>query len=34
MQLGAGDWVYLERGHPHSLLALEDSSFLLTIMFK
>jgi len=34
IQLGAGDWVYLERGRPHSLRAIEDSSLLLTILFQ
>jgi quercetin dioxygenase-like cupin family protein len=34
IQLGAGDWVYLERGAEHSLRAIEDSSLLLTILFE
>lgn len=34
IQLGAGDWVYLERGRPHSVFAIEDSSLLLTILFE
>ena len=34
IQLGTGDWVYFERGRPHSLRALEDSSLLLTILFE
>jgi len=34
IQLGAGDWLYLDRGRPHSFFALEDSSFLLTVMFE
>jgi quercetin dioxygenase-like cupin family protein len=32
--LGAGDWVYLDRGEHHSLAALEHSSLLLTILFE
>ena len=31
--LRAGQWVYLDRGEPHSLEAIEDSALLLTIMF-
>jgi quercetin dioxygenase-like cupin family protein len=31
--LRAGDWVYLDRGTPHGLEAIEDSALLLTIMF-
>lgn len=34
LQLGAGDWLYLDRGQQHSLSALEDSSLLLTILFE
>ncbi len=33
LTLGAGDWVYLERGEKHGLTAGEDSSLLLTILF-
>ena len=33
VELAAGDWIYLDRGAPHSILGLEDSSLLLTIMF-
>lgn len=29
----AGDWVYLAPGTPHALEAVEDSAFLLTILF-
>ena len=32
-ELGAGDWLYLERGTPHSVRGIEDSSLLLTILF-
>lgn len=31
--LGAGQWVYLERGEPHAVEAVEESALLLTIMF-
>lgn len=33
IELAAGDWVYLDRGTPHSLRGLEDSTLLLTILF-
>lgn len=33
IKLGAGDWVYLDRGEPHSIRGIEDSSLLLTIFF-
>lgn len=33
IELRAGDWVYLDRGTPHSLLGVEPSSLLLTIVF-
>ena len=29
--LGAGDFIHLRRGHPHSLTALSDASLLVTI---
>jgi quercetin dioxygenase-like cupin family protein len=32
--LRTGDWVYLDRGERHSLIAAEDSSLLLTILFE
>lgn len=32
VELVAGDWMYLDGGEPHSLLSLEDSSALLTIV--
>ncbi len=32
--LGAGEWLYLERGERHSLSAIEDSSLLVTILFE
>lgn len=32
-ELKAGQWLYLLRAEPHSLVALEDSSLLLTILF-
>lgn len=32
-ELAAGDWLYLERGAPHSVRGIEDSSLLLTIFF-
>lgn len=31
--LGAGDWIYLDRGEQHGLMAIDDSALLLTIMF-
>jgi quercetin dioxygenase-like cupin family protein len=31
--LRTGEWVYLDRGEPHAVEALEDSALLLTIMF-
>ena len=33
IELSSGDWVYLERGSPHSVRAVEDSALLLTILF-
>ena len=33
IELRPGDWVYLERGSPHSVRAVEDSALLLTILF-
>ena len=33
VELGAGDWVYLQRGEEHSVHAFEDSVLLLTILF-
>ena len=33
-ELAAGDWVYLAGGAAHSVKALEDSSLLLTILFR
>ncbi len=33
IMLRAGEWVFLERGEPHAVEALEDSALLLTIMF-
>ncbi|MDN5567180.1 MAG: cupin domain-containing protein [Paracoccus sp. (in: a-proteobacteria)] len=32
-ELGAGDWLYLEGGEPHSLQGIRDASLLLTILF-
>ncbi len=32
-ELGAGDWVYLDRGESHALRGVEDASLLLTILF-
>lgn len=31
--LGAGDWIYLERGDQHSVQGVEDARLLLTILF-
>lgn len=33
VELGAGDWIYLDGGAPHSVKGIEDSSLLLTILF-
>lgn len=33
-QLRAGDMLYLAAGEPHALTAIEDSSFLLTIVAR
>lgn len=33
IKLQSGEWVYLDRGAPHSLSAVRDSSLLLTIHF-
>lgn len=33
VRLSAGDWIYLDRGERHSVLAHEDSSLLVTILF-
>lgn len=33
IELAQGQWLYLDRGVPHALHALEDSSVLLTIFF-
>ena len=32
-ELRAGDWIYLDRGSPHSVRGVEDSALLLTILF-
>ncbi|HEX5054932.1 MAG TPA: cupin domain-containing protein [Gammaproteobacteria bacterium] len=34
LELGAGDWVYLDRGEMHSVEGMEDASLLLTILFE
>jgi quercetin dioxygenase-like cupin family protein len=34
LELSAGQWVYLDGGEPHSISAIEDTSFLLTILFS
>lgn len=33
IELRPGDWIYLERGTPHSVRAARDSALLLTILF-
>ena len=33
IELGAGDWVFLDRDDPHAVRAVEDSLLLLTILF-
>jgi quercetin dioxygenase-like cupin family protein len=32
-ELAAGQWVYVDRGVPHSVEGIEDASLLLTILF-
>jgi quercetin dioxygenase-like cupin family protein len=32
-EMGAGHWLYLTGGVPHTITALEDSLVLLTVMF-
>ena len=32
-ELAADEWVFLDRGAPHSVHGIEDSSLLLTIIF-
>lgn len=32
VELGAGDWLYLDGGQPHSIRGIEDASLLLTIL--
>lgn len=34
VELVAGDWLYLDRGQEHSVLAVEDSSLIVTILFE
>ena len=34
INLRAGEWLYLNGGEPHSVIAEEDSSLLLTIILK
>ncbi|WP_334129768.1 cupin domain-containing protein [Sneathiella sp.] len=34
VELSVGDWIYLDGGEAHSVTGLEDSSLLLTILFK
>lgn len=34
LELVAGDWLYLDPGQEHSVLALDDSSLLVTILFS
>jgi quercetin dioxygenase-like cupin family protein len=33
-ELCAGEWVYLDGGAQHSVVGIEDSSLLLTILFE
>lgn len=33
IEMRAGDWIHLDRGAPHSVRGIEDSSLLLTIFF-
>jgi quercetin dioxygenase-like cupin family protein len=34
IELGSGDWLYLNRGQRHSVSAVEDSSLLVTILLQ
>ncbi len=34
LELGVGEWVYLDRGEMHSVEGMEDASLLLTILFE
>jgi len=34
LELSAGQWLYLEGGTRHSVIGIEDSSLLLTILFE
>jgi len=34
IELRGGDWVHLEGGAPHSVEGVEDTSLLLTILFR
>jgi len=33
IRLNAGDWLYLDRGERHSVVGVQDSSLLVTILF-
>lgn len=33
LEMRAGDWLHLEGGAPHSVMGVEDTSMLLTILF-
>ena len=33
VRMRPGDWLYLDRGEPHSVHGIEDSVLLLTILF-
>lgn len=34
IEIGAGDWLYLDRGQRHSVTALDESSLLVTILLE
>jgi quercetin dioxygenase-like cupin family protein len=34
LELAAGQWLYLDGGARHSVIGIEDSSLLLTILFE
>lgn len=34
MDISAGDWMYSEASAPESVFAVEDSAFLLTVLFS
>jgi quercetin dioxygenase-like cupin family protein len=33
IEVGPGDWLYLDKGQEHSVQSVEDCALLLTILF-